>query len=745
MDTFSDIAENRDDQLRLDRQMGRYFEARETLGRRRSFTVSVIGTGKVGIATLHDLASSPRMGMTDGVYDLGIGINHLFAVSQEQSRAERVASEIDSQIPVKSIGLDHLNQALSQTDIAIVCVDSAESQKYRQIEKENHRSPERKIMGLYNIELIQELASHFTDYQGGVLVVTNQTDFLSYLFAASSGMNPSRIWGCNQIDTLRARDVIEQYAASELTATYAGILLSIRKPLRTTALTMGLHDDGFVLPITEASLYGNIPIEYLIPAAMSSVKKGVKKLADEETSESGKREINTKRTVMAIREILEGVTTELKAVTVSSPIDFSDTNFGDCDVPTEPLYMGVPRFFNDLESQATPFWEPSEVRDWLAGLFHKGLSDDNRNNFFAAAEEMFPRIEEYLKKEGRIPYGPLTIPSPSIMDIDGVSIDDEKAIQIIEDLKGNRRFDSSVVYVSQTPETLYFHSLRDRSALHELQGNNVVAIDMNRDAIAVLQKSVVRSPSDEINEKARITVRRYDTKGDTTIDPPGPVTSIALDGTILVAGSAQDPIGAFSWDIDNLEKKPVVYQGTHAPVHAVLLTHVDGQPVLFGGSEDGVYRWISEDGELEYGKGISITGLQQHGPILIGQSGDDVYGFLLSKPKRYREIATHDGQIHGSFLDDHLRIAVLEKSGEEYLVRVQGYGNQEDFLHDNPDQINTVQLGQNYPHHFFLDQAYLFLVTDQGLRYAPLHIQESESFHLEFRGGSRSPRQFIAV
>lgn len=60
-----------------------------------------------------------------------------------------------------------------------------------------------------NVKIIRDLARHFVDYDGVVVIVTNPVDVLTYEFQRASGLPPERVIGTGtMLDTARLRQVL---------------------------------------------------------------------------------------------------------------------------------------------------------------------------------------------------------------------------------------------------------------------------------------------------------------------------------------------------------------------------------------------------------------------------------------------------------------------------------------------------------------------------------------------------------
>jgi L-lactate dehydrogenase len=60
-----------------------------------------------------------------------------------------------------------------------------------------------------NAHIVGELAGHFRDYEGIVVIVTNPVDVLTYVFQRESGLPPGRVIGTGtMLDTSRLRDAL---------------------------------------------------------------------------------------------------------------------------------------------------------------------------------------------------------------------------------------------------------------------------------------------------------------------------------------------------------------------------------------------------------------------------------------------------------------------------------------------------------------------------------------------------------
>src|SRR5262245_37985505 len=62
-----------------------------------------------------------------------------------------------------------------------------------------------------NAHLVRDLAQHFRNFAGTVIIVTNPVDVLTHQFAAASGLSPERVLGTGtMLDTARLKNVLSR-------------------------------------------------------------------------------------------------------------------------------------------------------------------------------------------------------------------------------------------------------------------------------------------------------------------------------------------------------------------------------------------------------------------------------------------------------------------------------------------------------------------------------------------------------
>ena len=728
MDPLSKFREQEETRKELRELKALYLEGRRQEGRRSEYGIAIIGTGNTSQTVSNDLADNPWMGDKG----LGIRVNRLSVISKNRKRAENLAKALGERLPSEGYDWDNIEEGLQGTDIAIVCTASKEEREFMNDVILKGKDWSRMELGLLNAPLIKELAPRFEGYQGSALIVTNHTDLLSYVFALYSGLDPDRVWGCNHIDTVRFRNALNEYIEQEFSDETIYNLASAAMRPRAYAIAWGPHDHKFITS-PELAIIDNLPANHFLYGKREELMRAAENQVKSELKKSGH---TAGTTTKAVRETLEAALTELGVVEISAYIDFNRSFFGDCQEgrPSEPVYLGIPRFFYKLRSRETPFWagegEQGYWKEWFSNIRDTGA----KNDFFSYGGEMESALNG-LRDEGIIEGHLPEIPTAATGSVIDLNIDKAQAIKNLEWQEKNPPLDTEVLLVEKGPSGVNVYSCRDRRLLGTAPSVGD-EYDTDGKQVAVLETFTKRSPKGRPLTMSKVLVYQLGSEEPRREFPvKGSLSSVRLYGERLLAGSSENSdVGAVEWDIQTGELKNVYNTSGNDIITDVLAA----QGIVMGAGKHGIYAWDCAGGtEPRYGKGRAATRLQEHGGILLAKFGiEGSHAWTLGSSKG-RPIESLNGIASIYRAGDNLRLATVQERKGEYTLTLEHFSYEKDFLKGRPESREVIPLENNLPKSVLMDRNYLFFAGDHGLRYIELRFADhAQTRPLEFREGS---------
>jgi malate/lactate dehydrogenase len=164
---------------------------------KESCNVAIIGLGHQGDAFVHELEN------LRSIIDYP-QIGTVYLVTSDMRKKEVLERDVGvihdkTSRDFRNYSREEFKEHVNECDICVIT--SADPNLPVEKDRYKYAAP--------NAPIIKEIASVFhKDYNGNVIVVTNPTDVMTYLFAQYSGMDPRLIIGLNYLDTKRMRDII---------------------------------------------------------------------------------------------------------------------------------------------------------------------------------------------------------------------------------------------------------------------------------------------------------------------------------------------------------------------------------------------------------------------------------------------------------------------------------------------------------------------------------------------------------
>ncbi|TAL54296.1 MAG: hypothetical protein EPN86_04015 [Nanoarchaeota archaeon] len=323
-------------------------------------SIAIIGAGSIGkeIATVASnvsgleqiLITTPRNIENARIAARVVGTN---------TKSKAIAEEV-----YWDMGGEGFARIREETDVALIALNnSAQVSPNKALPHMDYLKP--------NLELIKEVARQFQGYQGLVVVVTNPTDILSYVFAQVSGLDPTQVVGFNHVDQTRGLSMMRDYWARN------------RTDRRKTSMpgfevyVGGAHmlEGRAVFSIGADSEIHDLRYDIDL---MDSIRNGMDKLPVDEMGTGN----TSASTGIAIKEVLDAIVGNKgdAILDLSVFVGFEGR---------DGVYIGWPTQIRDLHARPNFYFQP--------------LTDEDQNRFFEAynkldhtlAANSIPKITKY--------------------------------------------------------------------------------------------------------------------------------------------------------------------------------------------------------------------------------------------------------------------------------------------------------------------------------------------------------------
>lgn len=381
------------------RQREEFLKKRRKLGKKKHHAVMVMGTGALGMGTVGRIVDKQYFGSLD--------ISKVYLIGSSLRRAQGIAKDYqDAGHAVIPGDYSSIADWKDICDVIFIATDNHKANK-RYKNKKTVPADIREKMTLNNLALIDDIAARLNageQYQGTVIMGTNQVDLLSMYLAQQMGIDPRQIVGLNQIDTLRFRNLL----LSDIKAHSEQLLPNPRAAAEflNNCFVIGAHK-GTMVPVVSNIAYANIPadrIEFL-KQAIEQIKPQVINRGPEEFEDTG--QIASVTPTLAAAEMIEAIITEQKLVTGATFLDFKELIFTDdaafdiCKgkIP-KPVHIGFPIYFKDGKAELLPQWSSEEEREAQLQWFWR-LSDADKLAFIESAADIRGEFDGMLD-EGRV-------------------------------------------------------------------------------------------------------------------------------------------------------------------------------------------------------------------------------------------------------------------------------------------------------------------------------------------------------
>ena len=182
------------------------------------YTIGIVGSGGVGQKTLENLVklSEPETDYRK-IKEVYFFYNTSGKSSDKKDKYEGFANSLKptrkmAVNDISAIDFRDFEQYRESIDICVIAIDNTEAnKKHKEEQRRISEAPKREIMSENNLGLIKDLAEKFNGYDKSVVIVTNQTDEMTYVFDLYSGIDADKMVGMNQTDTRRFHNFIFDY------------------------------------------------------------------------------------------------------------------------------------------------------------------------------------------------------------------------------------------------------------------------------------------------------------------------------------------------------------------------------------------------------------------------------------------------------------------------------------------------------------------------------------------------------
>jgi len=321
--------------------------------KKHEFNIGIYGAGELGGHTYLELQK-----INNHETYSKINNTYLFGRTEEKPllwAESSIISEQDAEdIRTRTYGAEQLPDFLQSIDILIFTASKGDKHDL----KDNTRR---------NIELIDEITPFLDkDYQGMLVIASNQTDTLCYEAARKSKMNPLRIVGVNGLDQRRYKAALKKH-------------FSHLESGDITAYTVGFHHNSVML--TSKTTVNNVPLEELASQEEINMIDYLRKEMPRKAVEG--LGTTTQDTVPAIKNLLLAIMDEEREETVSTL--YLRNKAG--------IYTGFPVRFHNLQ----PMIKDENYDDTIARV-NKGYSFEDTIKLNDWLSRIPPKEQRALEK-----------------------------------------------------------------------------------------------------------------------------------------------------------------------------------------------------------------------------------------------------------------------------------------------------------------------------------------------------------
>ena len=268
------------------------------------YKVGIFGYGRVGKELLSNLSTNP--GRIKKVY--------IFYRSDNKSNLVEKGRNIEADIKQRTLGSNleydlnlypRFKELKENIDISIItaCGNIPSSERI---------SSKREKQLEINLPIIKDIAELHHEFNGHTIIVTNPVDFLSYVFASFSGLNPKQITGLTDIDRLRLNQEIMDFRKKIYGKKYNNSDFDF--------YVVGLHLNEHITPLFSIGKIRGLDFDELIGSDQLSeeeIKKKLMRHADEIIKNVGKEKGTAEETARAIKSHIDSIITQKKVINAS--------------------------------------------------------------------------------------------------------------------------------------------------------------------------------------------------------------------------------------------------------------------------------------------------------------------------------------------------------------------------------------------------------------------------------------------
>ncbi len=175
------------------------------------YNIAVLGMGSVGrntVFALNDIFPPKH----------SFWIENIYMASEQENLPTQWGRSVDTargqdvhQANLRPKKYSHMEEFMEDVDISVITAASEEYRNYRSWTDKNEIGFNRNIMTVLNAPKIKDIAERFPeDYDGSVLVVTNEVGAMSSVFSQTSNVDPRRVVGLSQTDQNRLVSLIRK-------------------------------------------------------------------------------------------------------------------------------------------------------------------------------------------------------------------------------------------------------------------------------------------------------------------------------------------------------------------------------------------------------------------------------------------------------------------------------------------------------------------------------------------------------